>query len=84
MTKDELVKRLNEMDVPGDTEVVFPVEFGGLMSIKNVCIKRVHGITDDGRKRRPVTGCDFVDEKDYLCDPEIYDERTQRVIVVNV
>lgn len=83
MTKDELIKRLNEMDVPGDTEVVFPVEFGGLKSIKNVCIKRVHEITDEGRMCRPVTGCDYIDEKDYLCDSEIYDEKTQRVIVVD-
>lgn len=83
MTKDELIKKLNEIDVPGDTEVVFPVEFSGLKSIKNVCIKRVHGISDEGRMCRPVTGCDFVDEKDYLCDPEIYNICKQKVIILS-
>lgn len=82
MTKDELIKRLNEIDVSGDTEVVFPADFGGLKSIKNVCIEKVHGITDEGRKCRPVTGCDYIDRKSYLGDSEIYDVKIQKVIVV--
>ena len=84
MTKGELIKRLEEINVPDDTEVVFPnVEFGGLESINNVRVERVHSITDEGRNRRPTTGSDYVDEKGYLCDPEIYDESKQRVIVVS-
>ena len=83
MTKDELIKKLNEIDVPGNTEVVFPVEFGGLKSIKNVCVKRVHGITDEGRKCRPVTGCDYIDEKGFPRDSNVYNEEKQKVIVLH-
>ena len=83
MTKDELIKKLSEIDVPGNTEVVFPSEFGGLMSIKNASVKRAHGITDDGRKCRPVTGCDYVDEKEFPRDPNVYNEEKQKVIVLH-
>lgn len=83
MTKDELIKKLSEIDVPGNTEVVFPSEFGGLMRIKNVSVKRVHGITDDGRKCRPVTGCDFVDEKEFPRDSNVYNKEKQKVIVLH-
>lgn len=83
MTKDELIKRLNEIDAPGDTEVVFPVEFGGLMSIKNMCVERVHVITEGGRKCRPVTGCDYIDNKGFLRDPDVYNVEKQKVIVLH-
>lgn len=83
MTKGKLIKRLEEINIHNDVEIVFPnMEFGGFESINNVRVERVHSITDEWRKRRPVTGCNFVDEKSYLCDFEIYEEKTQRVIVV--
>ena len=84
MTKGELIKRLEEINVPDDIEVVFPnVEFGGLESINNVRVERVHSITDEGRKRRPVTGCDFVDEKEFPRDPDVYNKEKQKVIVLH-
>lgn len=85
MTKGELIKRLEEINAPDDIEVVFPnVEFGGFENITNVHIERVHSITDEGKKRRPTTGTDFVDENSYLRDPEIYDKCKQRVIVLDL
>lgn len=48
-----------------------------------MCVKRVHGITEVGKKCRPVTGFDYIDEKGYLSDSEIYDDNKHKVIVVS-
>ena len=84
MLKSEIIKILNSIE--GDYEVVFPnVEYGGYEIVNKINIKKAFHITEEGMRKCPETGTDYLDKNDEDTERlnELYEKQERTIIVLS-